>query len=241
MHTENSQKQIAILKAGETFAALREETGDFDNWFCQAMGLDHHQVQVIEIYRGEPLPPWQTLSAALITGSHSMVTDRDAWMLTTQDWLRKAVSQSLPVLGICFGHQLLAEAFGGEVSWNLSGREIGTHQVSLTAEGQKDKLLGRLPVFFHAHLAHQQSVTKLPEGARLLATSDQDCHQAFAYGSAYGLQFHPEFNELVMLRYIELLESELFQEGADPGTIKAQICPTPEARSLLSKFATWFR
>ena len=232
----NFQKRIAILKAGQTFSTLRDETGDFDKWFCQAMGLDHQKIQVLEIYQGDPLPPSQTLSAALITGSHSMVTDHEEWMLTTQDWLRNAVSQSLPVLGVCFGHQLIAEALGGEVSWNLDGREIGTHQVSLTAEGQKDKLLGELPVFFHAHLAHQQSVIKLPEGARLLATSDQDSHQAFAYGSAYGLQFHPEFDELIMLRYIEMLESELLEEGADPEVIRTQICPTPEARSLLRRF-----
>ncbi len=229
-------QSIAILKAGDTFSDLRKTLDNFEVWIRNGMGPHADRGLVVDIAKGEALPQTSMISAAIISGSHAMVTDREPWMQATAEWINQAVQCNLPILGICFGHQLLAEALGGHVDWNPRGREIGTLSVTLTMAGQQDKLFGTLPDVFPAHLTHRQSVIRLPRGARLLAQSDCDPHQAFVIGSAYGIQFHPEFSTEAMRGYLEVLATELYEEGFELKELLQQIKPTQAASSVLKRF-----
>lgn len=228
---------IAILKTGETFRHLARELDDFEQWTWFGTGLPPDRVQAVAVHEGESLPELHEISAAIITGSHAMVTERQPWMLATAGWLQQAVASDLPLLGICFGHQLLVEALGGKVDWNPKGREIGTVSIQLTEAGKQDSLLGTLPADFPAHVTHSQSATRLPPGALRLASSDGDPHQAFRCGSAWGVQFHPEFSEQAMRGYIDTLAEDLRAEGLDPEALRQEARATPEATSLLARFA----
>jgi GMP synthase (glutamine-hydrolysing) len=229
-------KPFLIIKTGGTFADTVPETGDFEDWTRRGMGLDHGETLTVPVFEGVTLPPPGTVCAAVITGSHAMVTDTDTWIEETAAWLRQAIDRELPILGICFGHQLLTRALGGRSGWNPEGREIGTVEVTLTGEGQKDPLFQGLPCTFPAQVTHRQSALTLPPGASLLASSAEDPHQAFACGSAWGVQFHPEFSSDAMHLYIETLSTDLSDEGLVPERLHQAVRPTPTAASILKRF-----
>jgi GMP synthase-like glutamine amidotransferase len=104
-------------------------------------------------------------------------------------------SQSIPTLGICFGHQVLADLLGGSIVTDSNMAESGIAKIILTEIGKKDPLLTSLPDEFHGIVSHKSSVLNLPQGAELLAYSDRCPVQGFKYKSnIYGFQLHPELN-----------------------------------------------
>lgn len=231
------RRPILIISTGNTFDAIRDEHGDFDDWI--AAGLGHSMpVERLDARAGNCLPDPGRFAGAVITGSHAMVTDGAAWSERLAQWLRCCVDRQLPVLGICYGHQLLAHAMGGTVGFHPQGMEIGTHTISLAPEARNDALFNALPAAFPAHLVHAQSVLALPPGARLLASSVHEPHQAFRIGqNAWGVQFHPEFDEAAMRGYRDAMAPAL--AAANPGTdATINILPdTRHAALLLARFA----
>lgn len=232
---------LLILKTGSTYPTIRQTFGDFEDWFLRHLegAADPVVRDVTREGPPESVAGWQ---GVVITGSPAMVTEREPWSEQTAAWLREAVGQDVPVLGVCYGHQLLAHAFGGRVGFREQGRESGTFQVALNADGEQDPLLGQLPAEFPAHLTHAQSVLELPAEARLLAGSGGELHQAFRIGQhAWGVQFHPEFDERIMKGYLETQARDLEGEGQDPVALLASVMQTPQATSLLRRFADYAR
>jgi len=234
-------RPLLILKTGDTFAHLSAQTGgDFEHWV--RAGLERGEallpVQTIDARHGAPLPAPHTVAGAVVTGSHAMVSDREPWSEALGGWLADAVRQQTPVLGICYGHQLLAQALGGEVGYHPGGLEIGTVEVEPTAHAAADALLGGLPARFAAQVVHHQSVRTLPPGAVPLARNAHEPHQAYRAGPcAWGVQFHPEFSADAMRGYIDALEPDLGATGRNPAALRAGVRSTPEAAALLGRFA----
>ncbi len=109
-----------------------------------------------------------------------------------------ALTEDIPILGVCFGHQLIAQIRGGDVQCDGSQKKIGSHEVALTEEGAKDKLFKGLPHTFVAQYWHKDSVTNLPEGATLLAMGPCCRFSALRYGDkTYTMQFHPEVERII--------------------------------------------
>ena len=176
-------------------------------------------------------------AGVVITGSHAMVTERADWSEQTAAWLPGLVERGIPVLGICYGHQLLAHALGGTVGDNPLGREYGTVDVHLTDEAHADALLGALPTPVRVQVSHTQSVLALPAGARRLAWSDGDPNQAFVVGErAWGVQFHPEFDRDVVVTYIDRYRQALIDEGQDPDRLIEMSEDTIYGSMILSRF-----
>lgn len=232
-------KALTIIKAGSTFPATRNRLGDFEDWIIRASGLAERTVSVVHIMDGEALPPVEKLSGVIITGSHAMLTDRDSWMLELETWIPKVIEHNTPLLGICFGHQLLAQAMGGRSDYNPKGREIGTVTIKLTAEGQQDRLLGTLPKVFIAHATHAQTVMELPVSSLRLAENSLETSHAFRLGDkAWGVQFHPEFSAEIMSAYVNEQAATLLQEGHDVAALQSAICCTDEANALITRFVS---
>lgn len=235
-------KPCLIIKTGEKIPTLATVSGDYEDWIAAGMGLSASEFMVVAPYRGEPLPAMGTLSGVVITGSGAMVTDGDPWIEQSAAWLRDAIANGLPVLGICFGHQLLAHALGGEVDYNPAGVEVGSITVTLQPAARNDPLLGALPAQFTAQLSHRQSVRHLPAAARPLASSPMEPHQAFACGEyAWGLQFHPEFDEAIIRHFIDFYRDQLQREGRDGDALQAARRPSPHSHALLARFAALIR
>jgi GMP synthase (glutamine-hydrolysing) len=229
----SESQPLVILKTGTTHDAIKAEAGDFEDWTVAGIDRPDMGIVVVQTSEAERLPRPETVGGVVIAASHDMVTDRPAWLGAIVPWLRDAVAASVPTLGICYGHQLLAHALGGEVGYNPRGREMGTVSVQLLPEGRADTLLGILPRAFPAQVSHLQSVLVLPKGATPLARSENEENHAFRVGScAWGVQFHPEFSPTVMRRYIELERDALAREGLDADAVLRSVGPSPAERLL---------
>lgn len=230
-------KQKLIIKTGEPGTPVRDSRGRFEDWIVREMGEQPGSWRVVWVAAGETLPPVDQVAGAVITGSLAMVSDRAAWSEATAAWLREAHAAQLPLLGICFGHQLLAHALGGEVGYHPQGPEVGSVQIQRHEHAVADPLLGGLPARFAANAFHWQTVLRLPPGATLLASNEMEPHHAFRLGNTWGLQFHPEFDADSTRHFIQLAAPALEKAGLQPPQLAQQVCPTPEAASLLRRFA----
>lgn len=232
-----ASKPVLIACAGRTFPQISARQGDFDDWIAQGLG-ERLPATVLDIRAAQVLPAADTLAGVVVTGSHSMVSDREPWSEQAADWLRAVTVAGVPVLGICYGHQLLAHAFGGAVDYRPDGIEIGTVDVTLTDAARADALFREAPQTFAAQLVHRQSVLRLPEHAVLLASSGEEVHQAFRLGEcAWGVQFHPEFSAGAMRAYIAQMTQVLVEQGRDQAALAAGVRETPHAAALLARFA----
>lgn len=227
--TASFTKPLLILKVGSTHPHIAAELQDFEHWIQAGLQDDSLPVTVVDPREGQALPAQADIAGVVVTGSHSMVSDREPWSEATAAWLRDTVAAEVPVLGICYGHQLLAHALGGEVGYHPQGIELGTVPVSLHEAAQDDPLFAGLPTQFDAQAAHRQSVQRLPDGATLLAGNHFEPHHAFRFGTrAWGVQFHPEFGEAATHAYLATLNGDV-PEGA--------VRPTDVAASVLPRFA----
>jgi GMP synthase (glutamine-hydrolysing) len=232
-------RRVLVVKTGSTLPGILEARGDFDDWIVAAMGLTRDVVEVVDAHRGAPLPDPSAPAGVVVTGSPAMVSDREAWSERAGEWLVRSLEAGTPILGICYGHQLLAQALGGEVGPNPRGREIGTVPLALVPDASDDPLLGALGASTSVQVTHVESVLALPDGARVLASSQADPHHVYALGErTWGVQFHPEFDADVMRRYVDARAQIMRDEGLDPEAIRAEIRETPAATALLSRFVS---
>ena len=225
-----------IVETGQPVASMRRH-GSFAHWIRVAAGLARDEAVVVDVQRGDALPSREGFAGAIITGSAAMVTERHDWSERSADWLRQAAHDGLPLLGICYGHQLIAHALGGEVGVNPTGREMGTIQLDLHPPAAEDPLFAGLPARIPAQATHLQSVLLLPDGATKLASSEQDQAHAFRWGDAvWGLQFHPEFSTTHMRGYIHARSDALASEGRCGKRLAREVSAAPQARKVLRRF-----
>ena len=225
-----------ILETGQPVASMRRYRG-FPHWIRVAAGLHEDDTVAVNVQGGEPLPPREGFAGVIVTGSGAMVTDRADWSEASAAWLRDAAHGGTPVFGICYGHQLLAHALGGEVGDHPAGREMGTVDIQLHPAAQDDPVFAPIPERFAAQVTHLQTVLAPPPGATVLARSDHDACHAFRWGeAAWGVQFHPEFSATHMRGYVHARRVALQQEGQCPRAITRNVRAAPEARRVLKRF-----
>jgi len=178
--------------------------------FRDFMAADGIAWDVVELDRGQPIPDAMERYDALMVMGGPM----DVWEEARLPWLadekrairRWVVERGAPFLGICLGHQLLAEAAGGSVG-AMDAAEVGVHSVHLTPEGRRDGLLAGIDTPFTCLQWHRAEVKALPPDAALCAVNEAGSMQAFRYGSrAYGLQFHVEITDATIREWGEVPE-----------------------------------
>jgi GMP synthase (glutamine-hydrolysing) len=237
--------KLLIIKTGCTIDSIQSDYGDFENWVQNGLGYSESEVQNVSVYLGESLPELNRItdiSGVVITGSNAMVTDRENWSEITAAWLQQAIAANYPVLGICYGHQLIAHAMGGIVGYNPKGYEVGVIQIELAKEANNDVLFNNLKSPLFAYSVHAQTVIKLPENAVVLAQNERDNYQAFRLGEyCWGLQFHPEFNAEIMRRYIQAREISFSEHGYDIDQLLQNVMDCPDSQLVLRRFGDWVR
>jgi len=226
--------RLLIVQTGSTHLH-----GDYPRWFERALGFE---MPVMRAHAGERLG--QALErerprGIIVSGSPLSVTDRAPWMLELGDELLQLAAQGTPVLGVCFGHQLLARAAGGEVVQNPRGREIGTVRVQLTEAGRKDVLFSSWAdrPEIEVQATHLDAVDPLPPGAEVLASNENTAAQAYRLSETVaGVQFHPELWAEAMRDLILSRRDKLAAEGRDAEAVARQVREV-EAGAVLRAFA----
>ncbi len=212
---------LAIQNDATTPAALVGE------WLAE----DGLAVRVIGACFGEPVPveiPEGVHALLPLGGSMGANDDHVApWLPDERALIADAVARDIPVLGLCLGGQLLAEATGGTVELG-SITEIGVTMVRRTVDGLLDGVVSQaVPVHggdIPAPQWHQDHVTALPDGAVLLMTNEACRVQAFRLGtSAYGLQMHPEVTPEIFASWAEVADEALERSGRDARAAAAEV------------------
>lgn len=161
------------------------------------------ELDVRRPYAGDPLPAGLSGHAGLLVLGGSMGVDDDhPWLAPTQELVRPAVAEGVPLLGICLGHQLAASALGGRVTRNPGGQQLGLLEVGWTAEAARDELFGPLaeaPAAARGAHWNNDVVVELPQGATLLATAPAGEVQVVRFAPrAWGIQLHPEIDHVIL-------------------------------------------
>lgn len=157
-----------------------------------------YQLELCRPYAGEPLPEAPAAYAGVVVfgGKMSANDEHLDYIPSELHWIPKVLSAGTPYLGICLGGQLLARVLGAGVARHAEGlHEIGYTRIRPTAAG-----LGNFPAPMHVYQWHCEGF-EVPRGAELLAAGDVFEHQAFRFGEAVGLQFHPEVTPAILERW----------------------------------------
>jgi GMP synthase (glutamine-hydrolysing) len=233
-------KRVLVVRTGSAPPAVRARLGDFTDWFA-ALLAPAVEVGVADAGPGFPLPDAREWAGVVVTGSVASVTEPAPWMNRLGRWLVGA-AEVTPVLGVCFGHQLLAHALGARVERCPLGPEVGTREVELTAEGRRDPLFQGLPSPLLVQQNHEDHVPAPPPGAVVLARNAHAPVQAFALGPRLrAVQFHPEFDARRNRAFTEDERDAL--DGARPGVADAALATlreTPEAAAVLARWVEGF-
>ncbi len=237
LHLETDMLPVVIIKTGSTYPQISEMYGDFEHWITAGFNSPYVGFKVYDVRTSATFPHPADISSVVITGSHYMVTDHHDWYLKLAGWIRSLRKSSIPVLGICFGHQLLAMAFGGKVDYIIGGREIGSRRIFLTPEAKNNPLMINIPDVFTVQQSHLQEVKYLPDDAVILASNTHTMIQAFFLEpSIWGIQFHPEFTPAIMRSYINAISSELRLKNHRPENMLEQITETPDAHLIFQNY-----
>jgi GMP synthase (glutamine-hydrolysing) len=229
-----SSARITIIKTGDPVAKVEERRGPFDRMIIDTLGDAWGGEYTVSDARAEAPPDPASAGAFIVTGSAANVPNREPWMLRLEAWLRDVVAAGTPTFGICFGHQILAQALGGSCERNPRGREIGTIVVERTGD---DPIFDGIPREFPAQATHVDTAARLPPGSVALARSSLDDHQVIRFSEVcYGVQFHPEFDADVIAGYLEMRREILATEGLDADALLARVRDASLASRTLHNF-----
>src|SRR2546430_12660461 len=176
--------RITILETGLVSAKNRELHGSYPQMFEHLIGAADATVtfNTISIPTGEPLPDVEGLEAILITGSAAGVYDAFDWIAPLEGFVRTAHDKKVPMVGVCFGHQLIAQALGGTVRKSEKGWGIGRHVYDV-APG--NGVIDAATIAIAA--SHQDQVVEPPAGATTIFRSPFTPHAGILYANGTAL------------------------------------------------------
>ncbi|GKT35399.1 Glutamine amidotransferase domain containing protein ChyE-like protein [Aduncisulcus paluster] len=226
-----------IVETGTALEPIRDRYLDLADWFYLALNINIEDVEIVRVYLGEDLPAHDPSRVVIITGSWGMVTDHEPWSENTAKWIQSGILIDAPMIGVCYGHQLMAYALGGTIDFFPESREIGKLSIRKTANGLVDSFMASFPDEFDVLLCHSQRVITIPDGAVVLAESEMDPHQIIRYSKhAISVQFHPEFFSDLLRFIVEIYRDDLQAERFDIDELLTSIQETPDSRKLLIDF-----
>lgn len=208
--------KIGIIECGPVPAALQAQYISYPAMFAAQLRplLPGATFTTISVVNGEPLPAPDALDAWLIPGSRHGVYDDLPWIEPLKRFIREAARLKRPMAGVCFGHQIIAEALGGKVEKAAIGFRIGLERYE-TSLGDAAGSVVMMPAF------HQDQIVVQPPDSEIVARTDACAFAALRYTEApiFSVQFHPEFSRAYLSDLIDCMSQQSAQPGlpADSG------------------------
>ncbi len=196
--------KLTLIQPTDVPGPLRARFGPYHHMFERLFAPEGFTFETIRLSEGEALPDPATLEATLVMGSSAGVSDTEhAWMEPLRAFVRGAYAARTPMLGICFGHQIIADALGGDVRKSEKGWGLGRHVYAV--RHRPPHVGGDLPAFAIA-CSHQDQVLAPPAEAEAFLASAFTPNAGLVYGNGrtLTLQPHPEFEDDYMLALAEL-------------------------------------
>lgn len=223
--------KIGILVCGHAIDEVAENHGDYGDWFVSLLAGNDFDFEIYNVVDLEFPADIADADGWLLTGSRHGAYEEHAFIPLLEDFVRKAYSAPVPMVGICFGHQLIAQALGGTVEKYNGGWAVGRQDYSFEDHGA---------VSLNAW--HQDQVMKLPKDARTIAGNDFCKHAGLVYGDrAYTIQPHPEFSNPVMAEYIDLRRDPAIYDPAMMERAAANTALQNDATLLAGEIAGFFK
>ncbi len=185
--------KVGLLECDHVLERFRHIGGDYRDMFATlfAQHAPSIKLQPFDVCNGQFPASVDECAAYICTGSRFSVYDDVAWIHTLKDFVRQLHNVRQPFVGICFGHQLLAEALGGEVAKAEQGWGVGVHSLEIT---RQEAWMQPVQTSCHLQYMHQDQVQQLPDNSVLLGQSAHCPVAVFRVGtSMLGIQAHPEF------------------------------------------------
>lgn len=184
--------RIGILQAGHSPDELRETVGDYGEMFTHLLGGHGFDFEIFSVVDGIFPPDLDAADGWLITGSKHGAYEDHNWIPPLEQLVRDIRDKGQPLVGVCFGHQIIAQALGGKVEKFDGGWSIGRQEYKFA-----DETLA-------LNAWHQDQVTELPDGAEVIASTDFCANAALIYGDKIlTIQPHPEFTAPLVAGLIE--------------------------------------
>lgn len=206
--------KLTIIETGTIPADVEGDYPPYPDMFARLLGAVDETLRFDSIspVTGEALPDPATLAAILITGSPASVYDDEVWQEELQDFIRFAASVKTPQIGICFGHQALAQALGGKVEKAPQGWGIGRHIYDVTH--RPDWMGEEPPAQIALNVSHQDQVMAIPPGADIILASDfcPAAGLAFTDSPAISFQGHPEFSDAYAAALYKARKGKVFSD-----------------------------
>lgn len=229
--TADAPARVALLECDHVPDRLRHLGDDYGTMFIDRFAAHAPWVtfERYDVIGGRDLPLVGAHDGYLITGSRYSVTDDLPWLTGLRKLTNDVVAADLPVVGICFGHQLLADELGGRVERAANGWGVGMHTAVVTARRPwMDPSLDE----FRLIVSHQDQVVELPSEAVLLAESSHAPIAAFEIGSAIGFQGHPEFDPAYSAALMDMRRDRIPAAVIDVG--EASLTQTPDHGAVVT-------
>lgn len=207
--------KIGIIECGPVPAALRNTYISYPAMFSAQLAplLPSATFETISVVQGEGLPGPESRDAWLLTGSRHGVYDDLPWIAPLKNFIRAAAGAKRPMVGVCFGHQIIAEAMGGRVQKAEIGWRVGLETYETRFNGATRSVA--MPAF------HQDQVVVQPPGSHVLAQNEACPYAALRYSDApvLSVQFHPEFSRAYLSDLIDVLAKHDAAPGLPPQAV----------------------
>lgn len=215
-----------------------------------------HELDAIKQYAHQPEAVWEQVDTCSFEMAHLTPVSFDAIiiggsgeycltkghlekeMVLLKTFLAEARTKKIPILGICFGAQILTKIFGGALLNDKAREESGTFAVSLMAPAKKDPIFSQLPEIFDAQFGHEDHIDSLPEGAVHLAATPRSFFQAWVFPNepVYAMAFHPELDQASILFRMRYYQEKYGWSDEEVEQKVSGLRSSPDANQLIELF-----
>ena len=222
-------KNVVILSNGPGLTEIINKYGHSSDWIPRIINNNSINFTIKKVYEND-FDIDIDADAYILTGSKYSIYDDIDWIYKLINFTKKLIENQRYVLGICFGHQVLAHCLGAKVKKNKLGWELGSYKINLTEKGLNNKLFEGFSSQEIVYESHQDTVLDLPDNVDILADSIKS-NQSFSFNEKiFGVQFHPEFSKEVTRMLMDLRIAKGISVDSN------DLLDSPKSHSVLKNF-----